>query len=113
MSKTGSLVLLEDTEAVAHESVLKQTIDWRFDSDVRYMTESDDCIAKAEIMATTNDVQFSEKEADRVKVLPFRNVSVANARKHDNEVFSDVVKEIDMVKPTEFTIGTMGEYFRY
>ena len=89
---------------------LKQIIDWRFDSDLRYFTEKVECVAVGEICATTNEINFSEKEADRVKVIPFRNLSVEYSKKLNNEEFYDLT--VSNVKPTEFTIGTAGHYYR-
>ena len=109
---TSSTTLPQCLEDIKDSNKLSEICAWQYESQV-YRTAAGQYQSKCEIYGTGNSCRLDECHGDRVRVITFRCWSGAQQSQGFTErraKFTDVIRKEE--RPTRFTIGEAGDFFR-
>ena len=108
---TSSTTLPQCLEDIKDSNKLSEICAWQYESQV-YRTAAGQFQSKCEIYGTGNSCRLDECHGDRARVITFRCWSAQQSHGFTERRarFTDVIRREE--RPTEFTIGEAGDFFR-
>ena len=108
---TSSTTLPQCLEDIKDSNKLSEICAWQYESQV-YRTAAGQFQSKCEIYGTGNSCRLDECHGDRARVITFRCWSAQQSQGFTERRarFTDVIRREE--RPTEFTIGEAGDFFR-
>ena len=108
---TSSTTLPQCLEDIKDSNKLSEICAWQYESQV-YRTAAGQFKSKCEIYATGNCCRLDECHGDRVRIITFKcwNGQRSQSFTERRARFTDVIRREE--RPTEFSIGEAGDFFR-
>ena len=108
---TSSTTLPQCLEDIKDSNKLSEICAWQYESQV-YRTAAGQFQSKCEIYGTGNTCRLDECHGDRVRVITFSCWSAQQSQDFTERraKFTEVIRREE--RPTEFTIGEAGDWFR-
>ena len=109
---TSSTTLPQCLEDIKDQNKLSEVCAWQYEEGQIYRTALGQFKSKCEIFATGNTCKLDECHGDRVRVITFECWKTQNSRHYTERRarFTEVIRREE--RPTEFSIGEAGEFFR-
>ena len=108
---TSATTLPQCLEDIKDSNKLSEICAWQYESQV-YRTAAGQFQSKCEIYGTGNSCRLDECHGDRVRVITFGCWKACQSRSFTERrsKFNDVIRKEE--RPTEFSIGEAGDFFR-
>lgn len=109
---TSSTTLPQCLEDIKDHKKLSEVCAWQYEEGQIYRTALGQFRSKCEIFATGNTCRLDECHSDRVRVITFECWKTQNSRHYTDRraKFTEVIRREE--RPTEFSIGEAGDFFR-
>ena len=109
---TSSNTLPQCLEDIKDQNKLAEVCAWQYEEGQIYRTAQGQFRSKCEIFGTGNTCKLDECHGDRVRIITFDCWKSQNSRHYTERRarFTEVIKREE--RPTEFTIGEAGDFFR-
>ena len=109
---TSSTTLPQCLEDIKDHKKLSEVCAWQYEEGQIYRTALGQFKSKCEIFGTGNTCKLDECHSDRVRIITFDCWKTQNSRHYTERraKFTEVIRREE--RPTEFSIGEAGDYFR-